>query len=491
MSSRWGWRSLVVSFAGLSYLMSLIVQLMWHGLGSQSAGYSATAQFGDCFNSPVPRQCVEMMSQYAGWALATALLSVWWNPKWQYKLKDEGRLVGLSAYYRLQLAVLALRFGAWVSLPEAVPRLQPMLHSLSLVAIVVLSGMAMWTIRVDKTPLVNWDFEQPALVTKTQYVQPPTRHEATFAISRLAPIQQTRLQQWRPPTPTGSEDQMDWAPSHNFNQPKQPRYRDIGPSPFHSTLPNLPGEAKAIGLPPGHFDRRDRLPQKHLSTGIMKEPTFFPPDVDTGLENIFGQVFSLHEPTSPSKKAVQQTQIDVVSEYHTTAPASGQAAMVSAALLTLSLVLWSLSDVLAMAFPLIRLYIVGCAIIIPLCRAATRSIDISTSATALETALLLWIAFQTPTPISEKLGAGILSMLVLQEVVAYTKTEQANVSPSSAPVKVSTTYLAPSIPTRKASVESLASVDSISTTSTAPAWKTPRKIHGRRHLGMDNLMLDR
>ena len=143
-----------------------------------------------------------------------------------------------------------------------------------------LSGMAMWTVRIDTTPLVNWDYEQPTLVTQTQYVPPPRQ---SFPIESLAPPMGVP-RQWKPPTPP-SEDTMDWAPSYNFDQVKQPRYRNVEPSPFHSTA--LPAEAKATGLPVGHFDKRDRLPERKTRMGGMAEPKFFPPDVDTGLESIF------------------------------------------------------------------------------------------------------------------------------------------------------------------------------------------------------------
>lgn len=421
LSNKWGWRSLVVNVAGLAYFSSLGAQLLWHAMGSQSVDSPASDFPAACTSRPVPRKCVETLEKPMKWSLVLGLISLWWNPKWLYKLKDEGRLTGLSAYYRLQLIVLLLRFGGWIWLTEGPSHMRPMLHSILLIGIALLSGTALWTIQIDTTPLLDWDREQPALVTKTQYVPPPapTRQEV-FPISSLASTTNQSLQQWRPPTPPTNEDRMDWAPSYAFDQPKQPRYRNVGPSPFHSVLPAM-GEAKAIGLPPGHFDKRDRLPEKRESSEAMAEPKFFPQDLDTGLENIFGQVFSLHETTiQPLSPPVQ---VPESSRQARSMPS--QTPLVTAALLFIALALWSMSDVLALVFPSIRLYILGIGIV-PACRVAlSKRADITSAVVAVEIAILITIGIQSRqqlTPTYSKLGAGVLTMLALQEFGAYALT---------------------------------------------------------------------
>ena len=459
MSNRWGWRSLIVFFAGLAYAGSLAVQLTWHGLGSQYEGL--VSQYGGT-----------EVEGYVGWSLAVALLTIWWNPKWQYKLKDEGRLVGLGAYYRLQLTVLLIRFGAWISLTEF-SRVQSMLHSVFMIATVVLSGMAMWTVKIDTTPLVNWDYEQPTLVTKTQYVPPP---RPSFQIGSLAPT--TISRQWKPPTPP-NEDTMDWAPSYTFDEVKQPRYRDTGPSPFHSTA--LPAEAKAVGLPPGHFDKRDRLPERETGIRGIAEPKFFPPDVDTGLESIFGQVFSLHDRVEERSQAREsrsqagemrsqagETYVEAsqVGQTDVRRRRPRQASLLSAAFLLMMLVLWSISDVLAVAFPPLRAYVIGFAVLVSI---STMRRDVLAIVTAIEVSGLIWIGLNDPTIFCDRLGAGVLSMLALQQIWVYAQPEQAAL-----------------VLDRKISNESLQSVDSIETTSTAPAWKTPKRPS---RFEMDRLVL--
>ncbi len=490
VSSRWGWRSLVVTFAGIAYFVSLAVQLVWHGLGSQCIG-TRMIRPTQCLQRPVPTECVERVEQYMSWSLALGVLNVWWNPKWQHKLNDEGRLVGLSAYYKLQLAVLVVRLGAWVWLAEHWSRLQPMLHSVFLIVVVVLSGMAFWSVGIDTAPLVNWDYEQEAFVTKTQYVPPPREEPrpSPFSSDSLAPVRTPNLQQWRPPTPPVSQDQMDWTPSYGFDMVQQPRYRNVGPSPFHSTA--LPKEAKAVGLPPGHFDKRDRLPQKQLMTGAMAEPKFFPPDLDTGLENIFGQVFSLQDPTTAPKSRAG-AHVTRRQQSQGTSTSLGQeptshAPLVSAAIQLLMLVLWLISDVLTTAFSSIRLFVLGFAIAVSLLRMALRRMDTVSIAVGVEVVALIWIGFQQPTPFCDKLAAGLLSMLAMQEVIAYAWREPADISATEDVSMADISTFNPTPMLRQPSVESMCSVDSINTTSTASAWKTP-KFH--RSFGMDSLMLD-
>jgi hypothetical protein len=64
---------------------------------------------------------------------------------------------------------------------------------------------------------------------------------------------------------------------------------------------------------------------------------------------------------------------------------------------------------------------------ISLLRAVSRKMHMVAIATAVEVVALAWIGLQAPTPSYEKLGAGILSMLTLQEIVAYAQAERVEV----------------------------------------------------------------
>jgi hypothetical protein len=382
VGSRWGWRRVVVNLAGMLYLLSLAVQLLWHLAGAQS-----TDVLGTCLQRPVPTTCVKGMEKYVGASLVVGLLTSWWNPKWDWKLREEGRLVGLSLFYRAQVILLSLRFAAWTF------AWTHRTHAVSLLTIAIWSGIALCTVSVDTTPLVNWDYEQPDLVSPTQYVPPPR----TFDIQNLAPTQRPQLEQWRPPTPPSNDD-MDWQPSYTFNPVKIPRYRDH--QPFQGTVPAV-GKKTAIGLPPGHFDNRAPLPQKQRKDNIMADPKFFPPDADTGLESIFGQVFSLNDP-------VERETIPTVQR--------SSAPLVSAALLVLAVVLWSISDILSLAIPNARVYILTLSLI-PALRAVPK-LDILAIVTIAEVALLLTIAFH-PNQFTDKAAAGLLTVLAVQEGYAW------------------------------------------------------------------------
>jgi hypothetical protein len=385
IGGRWGWRRVIVNLAGLLYLLSLGLQLLWHLAGAQSSDVQGT-----CLQRPVPTRCVEEMEKYVGASLVVGLLTSWWNPKWDYKLREEGRLVGLSLFYRAQVILLALRFAAWMF------AWTHRTHAVSLLTIAIWSGIALCTVKADTTPLVDWDYEQPDLVSPTQYVPPPR----AFNIQNLAPTQRPQLSQWRPPTPPSNDD-MDWAPTYTFNPIKTPRYQTH--QPFQGTVPTVGKGKTAIGLPPGHFDNRVPLPPRQRQADIMAEPKFFPPDADTGLESIFGQVFSLNEPVAtqiPAEPAVQRS----------------NAPLVSAALLVLAVVLWSLSDILSLAIPNARLYILTLSLV-PLIR-ATPNLDAIAIATLAEVTLLLAIALY-PNQFTDKAAAGLLTVLAVQEGYAW------------------------------------------------------------------------
>jgi len=337
IGSRWGWRSLVVNTAAAGYFSSLAVQLLWHAYGSQAdaARSAGTIRPSTCLRRPpLPPECVASLEHWMPLSLGLGLLCVWWNPKWQHKLRNnEGRLVGLRKFYVVQLCLLTLRFLAWVIMQDmALPlRVQSILHSVFLVMITMVAGWSLLGIvKVDTTPLVNWYQETAPLLSPNQFVPPPAplrslqspyqpsdglSHELT--VQDLAGPTTPELRSWRPPTPPADDsDAMDWTPSQPSFQPqlKEIRHKSSAPTPFYGTLPAMPGKwtrvnntkpqstaKKAIGLPPGFFDRpREEMnfQARQLVTEQvpLAQPKFFPHgNADTGLENIFASVFSLQD----------------------------------------------------------------------------------------------------------------------------------------------------------------------------------------------------
>ena len=331
IASCWGWRSLLVNAAGLGYVVSLGVQVLWHFYGSQVTTNSSTEQLrpADCLRQHAfPSQCLDTSEPFVGLALVLGLLCVWWNPKWHHKLRNsEGRLVNLHEYYLTQFLLLGLRFSAWILLfhmPIAL-RAKAMLHACSAVALLVLAGWSVSSIvKVRMAPPVNWHQDPAPLLASKQFIPPPSTEpletqrpqDRPFSVNSLAGPSRPTYRSWNPPTPPpDSAEAMDWTPSQPAFQPqsKNIRYTASEPSPFHGTLPTLnakgihrnPNQAQsgrqAIGLPRGFFDKTNAaaLPSRQNADAgeVMAQPTFFGHnrESDTGLESIFDTVFSIQD----------------------------------------------------------------------------------------------------------------------------------------------------------------------------------------------------
>lgn len=357
IASRFGWRSLLVSAAGLGYFLSLAMQLVWHLYGSQVSEKTFMRGFQpiECYKyRPLASQCLDIMESLVGLSLHLGLLCVWWNPLWKQKLSNnEVNLAGLKTYYMVQLVLLGLRFSAWIIMFH-VPlssKTSTMLHACFAVVITVIAGWSVsGIVKVRTLPPINWHDDPAPLLSKNQFVppaEPPLlqtqqEQDRAFNVQNLAAPARQLYQEWTPPTPPQeSADSMDWTPSQSALQPelKQVRYRSTDPTPFHGTLPalnargvrknagqNQPRPKEALGLPPGFFDRPAKSalpPRPQASAGeAMAEPRFFAHDkeADTGLESIFGTVFSLQDRSLDSPSAVAGLNI----ESSTVASASSQ-----------------------------------------------------------------------------------------------------------------------------------------------------------------------
>jgi hypothetical protein len=332
IASRWGWRSLLVSAAGIGYALNVSIQVAWHLYGSQLQPTPIIdgLRLSQCLGErPLNQQCLNLMERFVGLALGLGLLCVWWNPKWQHKLSNnEGKLVGLEKYYLTQLGLLLSRVAAWAVLQD-VPltiRTTTMIHAFFAVAIVV---VAIWSnlgiIQVRLALPIDWNMDPAPLLSSRQFVPPEANNlsqstqlqNRAFSLDNLASATTPAYEAWRPPTPPNdSGESMDWTPSQPAFEPlpKPILYLSAGPSPFHGKLPALPARGvqtnsgrlpnepkEAIGLPPGFFDRKPNsiLPprQENVLGEAMAQPTFFGHErqADTGLENIFETVFSFQD----------------------------------------------------------------------------------------------------------------------------------------------------------------------------------------------------
>lgn len=506
------WRLFVISGAGMGYAFSIGVQLLWHLLGAQGGARPIYRNPLQCLASwPAPLECHDETLSVLPLAIAIGFACSWWNPQWPRKLEArEGRLVGLGRYYAIQGVTLACRMAAWTLLTDLPldARLRTMIHAITLIALVILTSAGLFSVTLDTSPRINWDYEPPRLVSETQFVPPPVHDEPIFPINNLAPPSQDNLPPWRPPTPPGdNEDAMDWTPSHSF-QPRQPKPKNTAPSPFYGKLPTLSGGLRkqepkqSIGLPPGFFDRRDPLPKTRAPETGLAEPKFFPKSIDTGLENMFGQVFSLQNDGMPPSSPVRKTRRHDASAtarpshaYEAVESSSSASAvpLFSAAVLLLLLALWMVAEHLLIAIPALRLYLLSCAALAPAVRVLKPSV-LPSIAFLGETVAMLTLAAVVHSSDNDalvKIGAGALAFLVAQELFLFSQGHRE----SPMPVNVSLQQERADIPSpkppvytpelpsstasgfvfnRQGSAESMTSIHSNSTTSTAPDWKTPR-----------------
>ena len=343
LGSRWGWRDLLLRAGGFGCCASIMVQLLWHLIGTVPVknSVSENASLLSCMShliryTSTTSLCFISMADLTRLALVLGAACVWWNPGWRHKLDGkDGRLVGLYTYYRWQVASLSLRAVAWVCLmdPVALPASQQkMLHPVCLFLESLISGYALlFTIDVDTTPLVSWRNEVGPLISEKQYVPPanpntqfssrPSSQDhmsrpPSFPISSLGGNVRPFRDVWQPPTPPEEDsDAMEWEPTAGLQVKPRPTPVKIKPqlSPFYGTLPAIPnnhslqrpgqshsaGPRQAMGIPPGFFDKSPKLDsnqQTYCRSPRMAPPKFFPRsdmEADTGLEGMFSSVFSL------------------------------------------------------------------------------------------------------------------------------------------------------------------------------------------------------
>lgn len=341
-----GVRNIIVTAAGLGYAYSLLTQILWHALASQSETDSPISgvPIRQCLKQwPVPGECSAYAASTIPTSLLIGLLCIWWNPHWQQRLKGrEGRLAGLRRYYFLQVLTLVVRFAVWILVEDfAGTQMRPqILHIMALVSITMCTIYTVFgVIKLDTTPLVDWRNVQQPLVNPDQFRPPPAfiptpenSQSQQFSFNSLAGPSREHLQAWRPPTPPDYENGMDWVPTgQDFN----PRQRIIKqkfeqPSPFHGNLPAAPSRGalyhnrappperkQALGLAPGFFGLSkpaDGTTQSPLQTKKVPDNSFAPAtffaherEADTGLENIFDKMFSVRDSRDARINAVEKT----------------------------------------------------------------------------------------------------------------------------------------------------------------------------------------
>ncbi|KAL8829543.1 MAG: hypothetical protein Q9170_006120 [Blastenia crenularia] len=320
--------------------------------------------------------CKGLTQPLLGYACASSLLCFWWNPRMQYKLAGGyGRIVSHIEYYKLQLMALVIRFISWKVMAKDSPvQIDPQaaraLHGFSLVVGIILTILSFHTIRIDQQPLVSFqeNYEPLVPVRSDQQAETANRHTQRalsplskrrlepFPIEKLAPKpQQSAYQPLTPPSEEDAEDYtMEWSPQHNFRPASSyriPQTKPVydGPSPFHGTIPDAPiSWAQRLRNPPkppfqealeskkeNFFAKKNKhvafdaasdvsSPAPSVAHDSMFDtdspvkfapPRFFAPidRMETGLESLFGETFSLGKEQPLSGRSDQQASQATVS----------------------------------------------------------------------------------------------------------------------------------------------------------------------------------
>ncbi|KAL8670159.1 MAG: hypothetical protein Q9168_005292 [Polycauliona sp. 1 TL-2023] len=284
-------------------------------------------------------------------------------------------------------------------------------HAISVVLEALLFVLSWRSIRIDQRPQVSFQEHYEPLVrtqlkpetTSTSQVKPrglspeSRSHVQRFPIDKLAskPLlpQQLPYQSPTPPPEESDEDTgMDWTPQHNFRPAKE--YNNLqaqppfnGPSPFHGALPPAPVSwAQRLRNPaqPAFHKASDEKKEKFFgrkTKGILSDdasevssqfspesqsfmsginspvkfapPRFFAPAdrMETGLEALFEDAFTLDRDTKPSSKETQQL-LQAESSSLATSPLTRLATTV---LLCMSCVAWDFAATLfPSSVPLVR-----------------------------------------------------------------------------------------------------------------------------------------
>lgn len=125
------WGSPLVTLGGVGWFLSLAGQIFWDGLslydstkerhGLRDAQDSASGSL--CLQQVMRglgsiSDCSELLHSAVGLALVFGVLSSWWNPVLQEKLRRKGgRALGTGEFYKLQGILLIVRCVTWRYLP--------------------------------------------------------------------------------------------------------------------------------------------------------------------------------------------------------------------------------------------------------------------------------------------------------------------------------------------------------------------------------------
>jgi hypothetical protein len=309
----WGLTHFTVLLGGLMWWTSLLLGLLWHGLGMlppaeeqdrrprvwyEQAMWCA-ANVGDWRTSGVPSSCYDPVARQVWLALYLAFFSGWWNPKIFSKLSSRtGRLRKVNQYLLLEAVVFAIRLAATYFLENYEPGLSDIsrgTHFAMFIVLVISIYRLNTTIELKEKPLVSFTGLQPIIAAPSH---PQTIIPTQDDLSSSFPISALSSNRARSPSPDqgyesssltsttestvtqinwGFDDDedmaMEWTPTQTVKTltPRRP-IRDIAPKPFDSPSPFY-GTLPPAPMPPAVKARRPLQP--FIPASQEKKDDFF------------------------------------------------------------------------------------------------------------------------------------------------------------------------------------------------------------------------
>jgi hypothetical protein len=316
------WTLRIISLAKWTYLLSFLVQLLWHVFGYIMAadepvwdedGSLVPQRFSwhVCLHQAVQVREVDqscVLSPYITnvvvYALLADLLTLWWNPKLKNKTNSiTGRMHGLKSLWAIRAAVLALRSSTvyYWRYTDITDETISTFHNTHVCMLII---MALSFVLTFKTVSISYQSpssfreqlasaaNSPAQVPQSSYkpAHPQANAFDTMAHGFTTSFSDALDTPAYPPSPTLTDasyntyateattplgnksllgdDDMDWTPTHRKFAPVQPA---VHPSPWGRQEPSPP-PLVTRNEPHSLFSKPDTNPFRHKVPAAPKAP---------------------------------------------------------------------------------------------------------------------------------------------------------------------------------------------------------------------------
>jgi hypothetical protein len=322
-TSRQAWTLRFISLAKWTYLLSFVVQVSWHILGSVMAldeptwegdEIASTEQFSldiclrqAMFVRQVDDACVlsSSVTKVVMYAIFADLFTIWWNPKLKDKTNSiTGRMSGLKSLWAIRAAVFAIRCGSLIYWQRNTVDRESIstFHNMHLFLLALMPLSLILTFRNVRIHYQSPSTFREQLSSATNSPKPAPQsaykpaHPSASAFDTMAQGFTTSFSDNLdgpafPPSPTltnasyttrateattpyksvrGDDNEMDWTPTQRRFAPIQPT---VIPSPWadRHQQPSPPPQPSSHS-PHSLFSKPDTNPFRHRVPAAPKAP---------------------------------------------------------------------------------------------------------------------------------------------------------------------------------------------------------------------------